>query len=267
MAELTEKPGPHRGVLDIAHAEQNFTLRRYVPSAHLAPFIEHFWTIHWDLSGRPDYTSEVLPHPSVNLAFTRERGWITGVTTGKYTYRLEGAGSVLGIQFRPGAFRSFLGKSVASITDKTLPATDIFPAGDDGFRERLLARPSDAEIVADGEALIGARLPAPDPNIDLVNGIIISLPSVAGMSISEATQTLISAGFKVFVGGIRDSRSPAGTVAYTLPAGSAPSGSMVTIYESSGNPPYVPPPPPPPPHQNGGGGPGNGHGNPHGGGR
>src|SRR5436190_3313597 len=126
MAELTEKPGPHRGVLDIAHAEQTFTLRRYFPSPPLAPFIEHFWTIHWDLRGRPDYTSEVLPHPAVNLAFTRERGWITGVTTGKYTYRLEGAGDVLGIQFRPGAFRSFLGRSVASITDETLPATDIF---------------------------------------------------------------------------------------------------------------------------------------------
>jgi AraC-like DNA-binding protein len=170
--ELTEKPGPHRGVLDIAHAEQNFTLRRYFPSAPLAPFVEHFWTIHWDLRGRPDYTSEVLPHPTVNLAFTRERGWITGVTTGKYTYRLEGAGDVLGIQFRPGAFRPFLGRSVASITDKTLPATDIFPNADGSFRERLLNRATDAEIVADGEALIGARLPEPDPNIDLINEIV-----------------------------------------------------------------------------------------------
>ena len=167
-----EKPGPHRGVLDLVHAEQNFALRRYYPSPQLARFIEHFWIIHWDLRGRPDYTAEVLPHPAVNIAFTRERGWITGVTTAKYTYRLEGAGDVLGIQFRPGAFRSYLGRSVASITDTTLPATDIFPAAGDDFRAQLLARSTDAEIVAEGESLLGAGLPAPDPNVELINEII-----------------------------------------------------------------------------------------------
>ncbi len=182
IAELTEKRGPHRGVLDLAHAEQNFTLRRYYPSARLAPFIEHFWIIHWDLRDRPGYTSEVLPHPGVNLAFTRERGWITGVTTGKYTYHLDGAGDVLGIQFRPGAFRAFLGRDVDTITDRTLPATDIFPAGGDGFRERLLANSSDAGIVADGEALLGASLPTPDPNVELINDIVTLVRDDRGLA-------------------------------------------------------------------------------------
>ena len=173
--EPAEKPGPHRGVLDLAHAEQNFSLRRYYPSATLAPFIEHFWIIHWDLRGRPNYTAEVLPHPAVNLAFTRERGWITGVTTSKYTYHLEGTGDVLGIQFRPGAFRGFFRRDVNEITDKTLPATDLFPAADDGFRARLLARATDAEIVADGEALLAEHLPAPDPNVDLIGEIVAAV--------------------------------------------------------------------------------------------
>jgi AraC-like DNA-binding protein len=170
--ELAEKPGPHRGVLDLAHAGQNFTLRRYFPSATLAPFIEHFWTIHWDLRGRPNYTAEVLPHPAVNIAFTRDRGWITGVTTAKYTYDLEGAGEVLGIQFRPGAFRGFLGGSVATITDKTLPATDVLPAAGDAFRGHLLDLPTDGEIIAEAETLLGANLPAIDPNVELINEII-----------------------------------------------------------------------------------------------
>ena len=170
--EPIEKLDTHRGVLDLAHAQENFSLHRYYPSARLAPFIEHFWIIHWDLRGKPDYTSEVLPHPAVNLAFTRDRGWITGVTTDKYTYHLQGAGDVLGIQFRPGAFRAFFGRSVAEITDKTLPATDLFPVAGDAFRARLLDRTSDAEIVADGEALLGGALPAFDQNIDLINEII-----------------------------------------------------------------------------------------------
>jgi AraC-like DNA-binding protein len=170
--ELREKPGPHRGLLDVAHAAESFTLRRYFPSARLKPFVEHFWTLHWDLRGKPPYTSEVLPHPSVNLAFIRERGWITGVTTGKYTYTLEGEGAVLGIQFRPGAFRPFLGRSVATITDKTLPATDVFPTATDDYRLRLIGRATDAEIVADGEALLLAQLPEADPGIDLINAIV-----------------------------------------------------------------------------------------------
>jgi AraC-like DNA-binding protein len=159
-------------VLDLAHAEQNFTLRRYYPSQKLAPFVEHFWIIHWDLRGRPDYIAEVLPHPAVNIAFTRERGWITGVTTAKYTYHLSGAGDVLGIQFRPGAFRSVLGGPVATITDKTLPATDVFPAADDEFRARLLDLATDADIVAEGEALLDTNLSTPDPNVELINEII-----------------------------------------------------------------------------------------------
>lgn len=180
--ELIEKLGPHRGVLDLAHAERNFSLHRYQPSAHLAPFIEHFWIIHWDLRGRPDYNSEVLPHPAVNVAFTQGRGWITGVTTEKYTYHLEGAGDVLGIQFRPGAFRPFFGRSVATITDKTLPATDVFQAAGDGFRARLLNRATDAEIVADGEALLGANLPVFDPNIDLINEIVALVRDDRGLA-------------------------------------------------------------------------------------
>jgi AraC-like DNA-binding protein len=61
---------------------------------------------------------------------------------------------------------------VADITDKTLPSTDVFPASGDTFRERLLDRATDAEIVADGEALLGASLPQFDPNIDLINEIV-----------------------------------------------------------------------------------------------
>lgn len=166
-----EKPGSHRGILDLAHATQNFDLHRYYPPEQLASFIEHYWIVRWDLRDRQPYTAQVLPHPAVNLAFTRERGWITGVTTGKYAYDLTGEGVVLGIQFRPGAFRPFLGKAVSAITDRVLPATDIFPCAGDAFRKTLLAGQSNQEIVAGGNAMLG-EMPAPDANIDLVNEII-----------------------------------------------------------------------------------------------
>ncbi|MBI4922317.1 MAG: AraC family transcriptional regulator [Devosia nanyangense] len=170
--ELIEKPGTQRGILDSMHAQRNFALRRYYPSAQLAAHIEHYWIVTWDLRGAPAYTAEVLPHPSVNVAFTRDRGWVTGVTTGKYTYDLEGEGIVLGIQFRPGAFRPFLGRPVSTITDQTLPAGEVFPIATEDFRRALLEQSSDEAIVGAGEALLVDRLPAPDAHIGLINDIV-----------------------------------------------------------------------------------------------
>lgn len=109
------------------------------------------------------------------------------------------------------------------------------------------------------------------PSSSDVAGVLTTVPSTSGMSVSSAHSALESAGFNAVDGGTVASASPAGTVAYTSPGAgsSAPSGSAITIYESTGTPP------PPPPGQGGngggrggdgnGGGRGGGHG--HGGGR
>ena len=104
------------------------------------------------------------------------------------------------------------------------------------------------------------------PSAQAVEGIPTTLPSVSGMSLSEAMSTLTSAGFKPINGGTVNSTYSAGTVAYTSPSGgsSVPSGSVITVYESNG----IAPAPPPSPGGNGGGnGGGGGHGGGHGGGR
>jgi membrane peptidoglycan carboxypeptidase len=100
------------------------------------------------------------------------------------------------------------------------------------------------------------------PNPDEVQGVSTTVPSVNGMSMSAAMSALKSAGFTPINGGTANSSYSAGTVAYTSPAGgsSAPSGSVVTVYESTG---YVPAPPSP---STGGGGGGNGGGGNGGGG-
>ncbi|MBZ5739050.1 transglycosylase domain-containing protein [Nocardioides mangrovi] len=103
------------------------------------------------------------------------------------------------------------------------------------------------------------------PDATEVSGVTTTVPSVSGMSVTEAMSVLKGAGFNPIRGGAVNSTAPAGYVAYTSPSGSAPSGSVITIYESNGIAP-------PKPTNNGGGrgnnGPGNnGNGNGHGGGR
>ncbi|WP_028638678.1 penicillin-binding protein [Nocardioides sp. URHA0032] len=87
------------------------------------------------------------------------------------------------------------------------------------------------------------------PDLTAVQGVPTTVPSVSGMTMSEALSALKNAGFTPIDAGTAASSNPAGTVAYTSPAGgsSAPSGSVVTVYESTGVPP-------PPTHSGGGGG-------------
>jgi membrane peptidoglycan carboxypeptidase len=99
------------------------------------------------------------------------------------------------------------------------------------------------------------------PNGQDVNGVLTTVPNVAGLAYDQASQQLTQAGFQVADGGYRNSGYAADTVAYTNPAGGSQvaSGTTITIYRSNGTP-YVPP------RHNGGGGNNNGpgHGNGHG---
>ncbi len=111
-----------------------------------------------------------------------------------------------------------------------------------------------------------------------IAGFMVSVPSVGGQTVEEATRTLKGMGFEVSVAsGEVDSSYAEGLVAYTAPgAGSQTgSGATITLYVSDGSP-YVPPPPPEPgpkPKPGGGGGgdddrkPGGGGGGGGGGGR
>ncbi|MFP1603119.1 transglycosylase domain-containing protein [Microbacterium sp. 2216-1] len=82
----------------------------------------------------------------------------------------------------------------------------------------------------------GDRFPAPDAN--LTRRVVKDLPSVVGLSVDEATQTLQKAGFTVRVGDPVDSTVDEGLIAEQDPgAGSAPGGTTVTIRPSSGTPP------------------------------
>jgi membrane peptidoglycan carboxypeptidase len=105
----------------------------------------------------------------------------------------------------------------------------------------------------------------PEPNNRLLFGEQVTVPNVTGRSAQRAVDTLQAAGFSVRVSETPvDSPYPAGTVAYTDPAGGSRStvGSLVTIHLSTGRsapPPPADPAPAPPPGQ--ADNPGRGNGN------
>ncbi len=161
-----------KGVVAPALAEQKLRLARYLPSADLKAFVEHYWIVAWDLSGQPPHVQRTLPYPCVNMVFDRGRTAIFGVARGAFDYSLENCGRVLGVRFRPGGFRGLLKAPLIGITDRTMPLAAIYGLDGAAAEARVLAAPDDAGMVAAAEAILRRRIPEPDANVALVNRII-----------------------------------------------------------------------------------------------
>ena len=94
------------------------------PSSALAPWVEQYWEARWDYA--EPYRQKIVPYPNVHLSFGGGRADVNGVCSGYQIKVLEGRDRVFGVAFRPGCFRPFLGASVSTITDRVVPATEVF---------------------------------------------------------------------------------------------------------------------------------------------
>jgi len=134
------------------------------PSPALAVHVDRFWVVSWDYA--EPYRQKIVPYPNVHLTFSDDDGAIVhGVSSGHQVKILEGRGGRFGVAFRPGAFRPFLGASVSSITDRSIPASEVFGG----------PLPDPVEVATVEEFLM-AHLPEPDPRaeeaVDIVGRII-----------------------------------------------------------------------------------------------
>jgi AraC-like DNA-binding protein len=153
----SEKP---RGVLNVRSAEAAHGLARYWPSEALAPFVEHYWIVRWNLA--EPQRAETLPHPSVHMVLESARSEIVGVMRGRFSRMLAGEGRVIGTKFRPGAFRAFVDRPVSSFTDRRWPLAAVFSERLNGFDARALAQRDDFAAVAEIESFLLSLHPAVD---------------------------------------------------------------------------------------------------------
>ncbi|CAI6086284.1 DUF6597 domain-containing transcriptional factor [Cohnella sp. JJ-181] len=63
-----------KAILKPEEAARHFNLRLYAPSAELADWVEHYWTLAWDLRGHAPFSQQVLSYPSINLTLENENG-------------------------------------------------------------------------------------------------------------------------------------------------------------------------------------------------
>ncbi|GAB2957053.1 helix-turn-helix domain-containing protein [Micromonospora polyrhachis] len=193
-----------RGFVHVRAARERLRYARWRPAPELAPFVAHYWIVEYDLRGESPYRQRILPHPSVNLVVTDgrarptaagpTRSWIAGVIRGHYDETLRDTGWVVGARFRPGGFRPFLGMPVATITDRFLPLTEVFAAGEAAVRQLTIdlghTPGDDADDTGSGrqallnqlDALLLAAGPVIDPTAAEVDGVVARIavdPAIA----------------------------------------------------------------------------------------
>ncbi|MBX3199008.1 MAG: AraC family transcriptional regulator [Labilithrix sp.] len=89
-------------------ANELVTLSRHLAPDDLAEIVEHVWIARWELDDRAHVEREVVPFPCVNVVFGDHRPGVHGPVTSRFVAHLSGAGSVVGIKFRPAGFRALL---------------------------------------------------------------------------------------------------------------------------------------------------------------
>jgi AraC-like DNA-binding protein len=167
-----------RGILKPEAVGRQFSLQRLPPPADLEPLIEHHWLVSWELGDGHDYSSEVLPHPSVHLVFEPTGAAVYGVSRRRYVRRLSGHGWALGTKFRPGGFRPFVPGPLSALTDRVLELGELFGADGTRLEQRCLALRRPADAVGHVQRFLRARLPAAaatDPDLRLVRQLTASI--------------------------------------------------------------------------------------------
>lgn len=175
-----------KGVVAPALAGKMFRLERYLPPPDLAPFLDHYWIVEWDLGDRPPFVQRTLPYPCVHVVFDAARTGIFGAKTGAFDYELKGAGKVCGLRFRAGAFRAILGRPVHTITDQVLPLSAVFPWIDAAAGRAVLDAGDDAATIEAANRLLRGGLPRPDPQVERIAAILRSVETTPGLTQVDA---------------------------------------------------------------------------------
>jgi AraC-like DNA-binding protein len=163
---------PPRGLLNLDLVDDGrVRLARYLPSAPIDAFVEHYWTVRWDLRDQPSFTSETLPYPSLHLVYEDGEWRLTGVPTARFERTLSGNGAVFGIKFHPGGFRPFVDQAVIEFTDRVVPARDVL-SFTDALQDCLRIDAQEPSMVERVESILRAHLPEHDQRTSQVSQLV-----------------------------------------------------------------------------------------------
>lgn len=158
-----------RGVLHPRVSQMHYSLERFAPGAGLGHLVQHLWVVEWDLP--EPFTAHVLPHPNVNLCVMAGRSRISGIGRRVFTQRLEGQGRVVGVTFRPGAFRLLYDAPARRLTDAEMPIPAVYDVQVAALEPAVLCVDVPTAL-ARMEGMLRTRIPPPHPKAELAAEIV-----------------------------------------------------------------------------------------------
>ncbi len=122
------------GILRPEQFARHVHLERIECAPDLSPWVEHYWSLRWELPPGRSFVSSTLPHPACNLSV--ERGHqrdevgadpvvITGVVTKRFDVTIRDTGWVYAAKFRPGGLAALTGVQARTLRDATVPASEV----------------------------------------------------------------------------------------------------------------------------------------------
>ncbi len=183
------------GILHPVRSQQAFDYRRHDPGPRLAPFVENFWTITWNLPRGEEFTAQVLPYPCVNASVTNTEADVTGVTRDRYDRRLCGDGYAVGVRFRPGGFRPFVTGPVSSLTDRHRPIAQVLGRSTAAVENDVAATDDVTQRVSLLTDFLLEDLPDVDPICDQLARLVDDIAHRP--EITRVSQVAASAGMSV----------------------------------------------------------------------
>jgi AraC-like DNA-binding protein len=175
-----------QGILNPYEGFRRFTLGRHEPSAELAPWVETYWTVTWELPSGEQYEQEVLPHPSVQLAFEGHGATVHGIGTRRFIARLEGAGRVVGVKFLPGAFTAFSARPMSDLVDGVLPLGEVFGEAATKIARGISDEPDVPLAIERIESMLRGFSPQRDANAERVARLVAFVRGEREVTRSEA---------------------------------------------------------------------------------
>ncbi|WP_110316882.1 helix-turn-helix domain-containing protein [Mycolicibacterium moriokaense] len=126
---------PMRGVVARASSTTLFDLDRWTPSDATAQFVEHFWSVRWDLRERGPFDSTVITFPSMHVThewgddgprsgFPLPNTLVHGIVERVFHTTISERGTVVGARFRPGGFTARFDRDAATMTGVVQPVDD-----------------------------------------------------------------------------------------------------------------------------------------------
>lgn len=136
--------GDERAIVRPADAREHFSLDTWSPEAPLDRFVARFWKTAWALD--EPFTQAIVGYPAVNLVVQADRSiTVTGPQHHNDERRLEGNGWAFGARFRAGGFRPFVAVRAAELTDRRLPASELFGGAVAGLADAVVDATTDDE--------------------------------------------------------------------------------------------------------------------------